>query len=146
MPATCGKWAPHCRQSMRSFHHSPTRTPWARDDHIPLECKSPEKCISQPCNDTVYCLLDICRFKCMMPRARPGREFFLSLTVPRGSCSGGMGPKWSGGTVTMMRPLAALARPDRTCQCSDWRDAAHGLTLDMLAVAAAPRWTSGADI
>ena len=27
MPATCGKWAPHCRQSSRSFHHSPTRTP-----------------------------------------------------------------------------------------------------------------------
>ena len=36
------------------------------------------------------------------------------LTVPLGSAEGGMGPKWSLGTVTMMRPLAALALPLRT--------------------------------
>eukprot|EP00955_Chlamydomonas_euryale_P069896 360622-Chlamydomonas_euryale.AAC.2 len=35
-------------------------------------------------------------------------------TWPRsGSCSAGIGPKWSLGMVTMMRPLAALARPAR---------------------------------
>ncbi len=38
----------------------------------------------------------------------------LIATWPRGSASGGMGPKWSPGTVTMMRPDAALARPART--------------------------------
>ena len=35
-------------------------------------------------------------------------------TRPLGSASGGMGPKWSPGTVTMMRPLLAFARPLRT--------------------------------
>ena len=38
----------------------------------------------------------------------------MIITWPRGSASGGMGPKWSPGTVTMMRPDAALARPART--------------------------------
>jgi hypothetical protein len=33
-----------------------------------------------------------------------------------GSCSGRMGPKWSLGTLTMIRPLAALARPLRTAR------------------------------
>ena len=33
MPATCGRCAPHCRQSMRSFHHSPTSTPCGRQCH-----------------------------------------------------------------------------------------------------------------
>lgn len=33
----------------------------------------------------------------------PGRR----LTVPRGSALAGMGPKWSLGTVTMMRPLGS---------------------------------------
>lgn len=38
-------------------------------------------------------------------------------TLPlTGSCSGRMGPKWSLGTLTMMRPLAALARPLRTAR------------------------------
>ena len=36
MPATCGKWVPHCRQSMRSFHHSPTRTPCR--SHRTMQC------------------------------------------------------------------------------------------------------------
>ena len=42
---------------------------------------------------------------------RPGMAVH---TWPRGSASGGMGPKWSPGMVTMMRPDAALARPART--------------------------------
>ena len=40
----------------------------------------------------------------------------LRRTVPRGSASAGMGPKWSAGVVIMIRPLAALARPDRTAR------------------------------
>ena len=37
MPATCGRWAPHWRQSMRSFHHSPTRTPCSHMQHEPRQ-------------------------------------------------------------------------------------------------------------
>jgi hypothetical protein len=38
------------------------------------------------------------------------------LTSPRGSASAGMGPKWSLGMFTMIRPLDALARPARTAR------------------------------
>ena len=44
------------------------------------------------------------------------RSGACARTCPRGSASGGMGPKWSPGTVTMMRPDAAFARPARTAR------------------------------
>jgi len=50
------------------------------------------------------------------PISQVKREAGAARTRPRGSASGGMGPKWSPGTVTMMRPDAALARPARTAR------------------------------
>ena len=47
---------------------------------------------------------------------KPKPAAYSGRTRPRGSASGGMGPKWSPGTVTMMRPEAALARPARTAR------------------------------
>lgn len=45
------------------------------------------------------------------------RSAHIARAWPRsGSNSGPMGPKWSPGQVTRMRPLAALARPARTAR------------------------------
>lgn len=77
------------------------------------------------------------------PAAAPRRRLLrIARTRPRGSASGGMGPKWSLGTVTMMRPLAALARPARTARsvvkASSGRSSLLMRTKALLAAGASP--------
>jgi hypothetical protein len=116
MPATCGRWAPHWRQSMRSFHHSPTRTPCSQMQHVYI-CSDTwsEPHAAQPGKTAKLHSARAESELCSNLYKMNAHRIIIQHTVPRGSCSGGIGPKWSCGVVTMMRPLAALARPERTC-------------------------------
>lgn len=53
-----------------------------------------------------------------------------ALTRPLGSASGGIGPKWSFGTFTMILPLAAFALPALTALSVVY--ASSGLSLSLI--------------
>lgn len=56
--------------------------------------------------------------------------FYERPTRPLGSASGGIGPKWSFGTLTMILPLAAFALPALTALSVVY--ASSGLSLSLI--------------
>lgn len=104
MPATWGKCAPHCRQSSRSFHHSPTRMPCVdskQEGRASTAVKHTRNSLTHPGAQIVATQHADESRQAEVPAAGPQRA---QRTWPRGSASAGMGPKWSLGMLTMMRP------------------------------------------